>query len=140
MRKTAFYGYLFLATCLVTSLTSITQALDTKKLTVVVNGITHHKGDICLRIYADSQGFPLDSTGGIESKCTKITGSSQKTVFSDLKPGNYAVVVLDDQKGDRRLHRTFWGIPKDGFGISRNPRVSMGTGTPKFSDASFPSD
>jgi uncharacterized protein (DUF2141 family) len=138
MRKTTFCRYLFLATCLVTSLTSITQALDTKTLTVVVNGITHKTGDICLRIYADPQGFPLDSNGGIESKCTKIAGSSQTTVFSDLKPGNYAVVVLDDQTGDRQLHQDFLGIPQDGFGLSRNPKVSMVTGIPKFSDASFP--
>jgi uncharacterized protein (DUF2141 family) len=54
-----------------------------------------------------------------------------------LKPGAYAVAVVDDQNGDRKLNSDFFGIPKEGFGISKNPTVSIVTGTPKFRDASF---
>ena len=54
-----------------------------------------------------------------------------------MKPGTYAVAVVDDQNGDRKLNKDFFGIPKEGFGISKNPTVSIQTGTPKFRDASF---
>ncbi|MFO0171847.1 MAG: DUF2141 domain-containing protein, partial [Aphanizomenon sp.] len=34
----------------------------------------------------------------------------------------------------------FFGIPKEGFGISQNPTVSISTGTPKFKNSSFKVD
>ncbi|MEY3222191.1 MAG: hypothetical protein RLZZ203_1047, partial [Cyanobacteriota bacterium] len=73
----------------------------------------------------------------VQSGCTKITGNSVKRVFSGLKPGNYAVAVVDDQNGDHKLNKDFFGIPEEGFGVSRNPIVSITTGTPKFKNASF---
>ncbi|MBG0741911.1 DUF2141 domain-containing protein [Cylindrospermopsis raciborskii LB2897] len=110
---------------------------STTELTVIVNGILNKTGDICLRVYNSEVGFLTNSSSEVKSGCTKITGSSVKTVFSGLKPGNYAVAVMDDQNGDRKLNRDFFGIPTEGFGISRDPIVSMRTGMPKFRRASF---
>ncbi|WP_248277499.1 DUF2141 domain-containing protein [Brasilonema sp. UFV-L1] len=106
-------------------------------LTVVVNGLHHKKGQVCLRVYSSEKGFPDSNTSEIQSGCTQITGSSVKKQFSGLKPGTYAVAVVDDQNGDHKLNKDFFGIPKEGFGISKNPTVSISTGTPKFRDASF---
>ena len=52
----------------------------------------------------------------------------------------YAVAVVDDQNGDHKLNKDFFGIPQEGFGISKNPPVSISTGTPKFNNASFQVD
>lgn len=54
-----------------------------------------------------------------------------------MKPGTYAVAIVDDQNGDRKLNKDFFGIPTEGFGISNNPTVSVQTGSPEFRDASF---
>ncbi|EFA69435.1 hypothetical protein CEP10_14000 [Cylindrospermopsis raciborskii S07] len=110
---------------------------STTELTVIVNGIVNKNGDICLRVYNSEVGFLVNSSSEVKSGCTKITGSSVKTVFSGLKPGTYAVAVMDDQNGDRKLNKDFFGIPTEGFGISRDPIVSMRTGMPKFRRASF---
>jgi uncharacterized protein (DUF2141 family) len=130
-------SYLSLATLLTLSCAKILHAEATTALTVVVNGITHKTGEICFRIYNSEKGFPMSSSSEVKSGCTKITGSSVQTVFSGLKPGTYAVAVVDDQNGDRKLNKDFFGIPKEGFGISRNPIVSIQTGTPTFQKASF---
>ena len=42
-----------------------------------------------------------------------------------LPPGDYAISVIHDENGDGRLN-TFLGIPREGFGFSRNPRMRMG--------------
>ncbi|MDM9385352.1 DUF2141 domain-containing protein [Chlorogloeopsis sp. ULAP01] len=110
---------------------------STVKLTVVVDGIRNQKGQICLRIYGNERGFPLSDTSEVKSGCVKIQGSSVKKEFNGLKPGTYAVAVVDDQNGDYNLNRDFLGIPQEGFGISKNPTVSMLKGIPKFQDASF---
>ena len=131
---------LFIATLLTISFTEIAQAESTTSLTVVVNGIRNQTGEICMRVYNSEKGFPDNAKSEVKSGCTKITGNSIKQVFSGLKPGNYAVAVVDDQNGDHKLNKDFFGIPEEGFGISRNPIVSISTGTPKFKNASFKVD
>lgn len=125
------------ATLVSLSFAKTVNAEQTATLTVVVNGIHHQKGEICLRLYPSERGFPTSSNNEDQSGCVKITGSSVKKEFFGLKPGTYAVAVVDDQNGDRKLNKDFFGIPKEGFGISKNPTVSIETGTPKFRDASF---
>ena len=131
---------LFIATLLTISFTEIAQAESTTSLTVVVNGIRNQTGEICMRVYNSEKGFPDNAKSEVKSGCTKITGNSIKQVFSGLKPGNYAVAVVDDQNGDHKLNKDFFGIPEEGFGISRNPIVSIRTGTPKFKNASLKVD
>ncbi len=128
---------LLMATLLTMSFTEVAYAESTANLTVVVNGITSKSGEICMRVYNSEKGFPMSDKSEVQSGCTKITGNSVKRVFSGLKPGNYAVAVVDDQNGDHKLNKDFFGIPEEGFGISRNPIVSMTTGTPQFKNASF---
>ena len=113
------------------------NAEPTAKLTVVVNGIRHQKGQICMRIYANEKGFPLSDTSEVQSGCTRITGTSVTKHFYGLKRGTYAVAVVDDQNSNQKLDSDFFGIPKEGFGISNNPTVSIQTGTPKFNKSSF---
>ncbi|MDZ8056059.1 MAG: DUF2141 domain-containing protein [Aulosira sp. ZfuVER01] len=129
---------------IIAALTSIStikmvDAAPAETLTVVVNGIRSQKGEICIGVYSQdkAKAFPLNTSNVLQSACNKITGSTLKHQFVGLKPGNYAVAIVDDQNGDRKLNRDFFGIPTEGFGISKNPTVSIQTGTPKFRDASF---
>ncbi|MEH1942300.1 MAG: DUF2141 domain-containing protein [Nostoc sp.] len=137
MLKLSQVCYFVFATLASISFAKTVNAEPTATLNVVVNGIHHQKGEICFRVYATEKGFPMSSSSGSQSGCAKITGNTVKKEFSGLKPGTYAVAVVDDQNGDRKLNKDFFGIPKEGFGISKNPTVSIQTGTPKFRDASF---
>jgi uncharacterized protein (DUF2141 family) len=136
MRKISKFTSCLFATLLSFGLTKPVNAEATATLTVIVNGLRHQNGQLCLRVFSSEQGFPLGNSG-VKSGCTKITGNSVKQKFSGLKPGNYAVAVVDDQNGDRKLNSDFFGIPKEGFGVSNNPTVSIQTGTPSFNKASF---
>ncbi|MFN6461382.1 MAG: DUF2141 domain-containing protein [Nostoc sp. DedVER02] len=137
MLKLSQISKVLLATLVSLSFVKTVNAEPTETLSVVVNGIQHKKGEICFRVYATEKGFPMSNSKGSQSGCAKITGNSVKKEFSGLKPGTYAVAVVDDQNGDRKLNKDFFGIPTEGFGISKNPTVSIQTGTPKFRDASF---
>jgi uncharacterized protein (DUF2141 family) len=137
MLKLSKISSLLIAILVSASFAKTANAQQTTTLTVVVNGIKHQKGQLCLGIYSNEKGFPLSTKNVVKSACKQITETSVKQQFTGLKPGNYAVAVVDDQNGDRQLNRDFFGIPKEGFGISNNPTVSITTGTPKFSKASF---
>lgn len=55
--------------------------------------------------------------------------------FTGLAPGTWALGVIHDEDGNGRLN-TFMGIPREGFGFSRNPRLRMGP--PRYEDVRFP--
>ncbi|WP_066423925.1 DUF2141 domain-containing protein [Anabaena sp. 4-3] len=137
MLKIAHLHHVFLATLLSFTCIKPLHAEPTAKLSVVVNGIRHQKGQICFRVYDSAKGFPMSDTSEVQSGCTRITGKSVTKHFYGLKPGTYAVAIVDDQNGNQKLDSDFFGIPKEGFGISNNPTVSIQTGTPKFSKSSF---
>ncbi|WP_445636372.1 DUF2141 domain-containing protein [Nostoc sp. DSM 114161] len=137
MLKLSQLPYFLLATLMGISFAKTVNAESTAKLSIVVNGVRHQKGEICFRVFGGEKGFPMNSTSEVKSGCAKITGTSVTKEFSGLKPGTYAVAVVDDQNGDRKLNKDFFGIPTEGFGLSKNPTVSIQTGTPKFRDASF---
>jgi uncharacterized protein (DUF2141 family) len=51
-----------------------------------------------------------------------------------VAPGRYALAVIHDENGNGRLDK-FMGIPREGFGFSRNPRIRMGP--PRFDEVRF---
>jgi uncharacterized protein (DUF2141 family) len=119
------------------NLATTANAEPTANLTVIVNNLKQHKSQICLRIYSNESGFPRTNESEVKSACIPNTGTSVKKEFSGLKYGTYAVAIVDDENRDAKLNTNFLGIPEEGFGISRNPIVSVTTGSPKFRDASF---
>ena len=49
--------------------------------------------------------------------------------MTQLQPGTYALTVVHDENLNHKLDTTL-GIPREGFGFSRNPVVRFGA--PKF--------
>lgn len=105
------------------------------KVTVEIDGLKNKQGQVCASIFASSKGFPSDRDRGLQKQCTKITDTPLSITFENLKAGSYAVAVFHDQNNDRILNSNVFGIPKEGFGFSRNPEIR--TGAPKFSEAAF---
>ncbi|MCE3519738.1 DUF2141 domain-containing protein, partial [Escherichia coli] len=54
--------------------------------------------------------------------------------FAGLPRGSYAIAVIHDENGNAKLD-TFAGIPREGFGFSRNPPIRFGP--PHFAAARF---
>jgi uncharacterized protein (DUF2141 family) len=125
----------FLLAAVSSSIPFAAQAQPTAKLTVVVDGLRSMSGQVCLRVYANEQGFPGSARGVVQSGCTKVTGKSAIKEFYGLKPGTYAVALYADKNSDSKLNTNFLGIPSEGFGISNNPKAK--TRAPKFKEASF---
>lgn len=134
MVKAVQFVSLAIAT-LISLVASTVVAQPSTKLTVVVDGITRPRGQVCFRFYDKDKGFPQSAAGVVQSGCTNVQGSSVAAEFYRLKPGTYAVTAFHDENNDQRLSTNFLGIPREGFGISNNPPVKIGA--PKFKKASF---
>lgn len=105
------------------------------KLTVNIDGLKNQKGQVCINLFASSQGFPSDRQRVFKQQCTKISEIPLQVSFENLPAGSYAVAVIHDENSDRTLNRNSLSMPTEGFGFSRNPEVR--TKAPKFSETAF---
>lgn len=48
---------------------------------------------------------------------------------------DYAIAMIHDENKDGKLNTGLFGIPTEGFGFFRNPKVRMGA--PSFKDTAF---
>lgn len=98
-----------------------------------VTGLRSTKGLIRICLTADPGNFPacIDDKRAI----TRSVPAAERTIHIDgLVPGTYAAALIHDENSNAKLD-TFAGIPREGFGFSRNPRITFGP--PRFSAAEF---
>lgn len=117
------------------SLSGSGQAQTVGNLTVEVDGLRNQSGELCLKLFSGSRGFPNSNESALKRQCVKIAANPLTLTFSNLKPGSYAVAVFHDTNGDRSLNRNGLGMPSEGFGFSQNPLVRQGP--PSFGTAAF---
>jgi uncharacterized protein (DUF2141 family) len=78
--------------------------------------------------------FP-DCQGDPQARRLSVpTAQAAELKFNDLPSGGYAIALIHDENGNGKLD-TLFGIPKEGFGFSRNPVIRFGA--PRFSAARF---
>jgi len=102
-------------------------------LEIDVAGMRSARGLIRICLTADPKNFP----GCVDDKhaVTRSVPASQHIIrFDDLPPGSYAAALIHDENSNAKLD-TLLGIPREGFGFSRNPPI--GFGPPRFSAAQF---
>jgi uncharacterized protein (DUF2141 family) len=102
-------------------------------LTVEIDGFRNSEGQVCVSLFASSQGFPNNRKNVVQRQCHKITTVPMTVNFTNLKAGNYAVAVFHDPNRDGTLNRNDLGMPIEGYGFSRNPAIR--TAAPKFNEA-----
>ena len=101
-------------------------------LDIVITGIKSDKGVIRLALCPPGAGFPDCKSKVVRTASLAIAGGVARATLSGLAPGRYAVSVFHDANANARFD-TFAGIPKEGYGFSRNP--SFKPRAPKFAEA-----
>ncbi len=101
---------------------------------VSVTGLRSTKGQILVCLTTNPKAFP---------DCSKDKGSVRMAVkaadagdFAVHAPaaGTYAIAVVHDENSNNKMDVAIF-VPKEGFGFSRNPAITVGP--PSFKSASF---
>ena len=108
--------------------------LSAGEIRILVSNIDEKKGTIHYGVYNNPKLFPDESgkiLGGFEEVSKVIKDG---LLIDDLEESNYAIAIFHDKNSNNKFD-TFFSIPKEKFGFSKNARVFLGP--PKFEDASF---
>lgn len=102
-------------------------------LEVAAHPVRSGEGTVKLMLFEREEGFRK------EDKARQVLSlpAGPGTVvgrFGNLPPGRYAVIAYHDENGDGKLNLRFGMFPKEGYGLSNNPKLS---GPPKFADAAL---
>jgi uncharacterized protein (DUF2141 family) len=108
-------------------------AVPVGQLDLDVESLRSSKGMLRICLTRDPANFPncVDDNAAITRS---IPASDPDLVFGAIPTGAYALAVIHDENGNAKLD-TFAGIPREGVGFSRNPKLSFGP--PRFSAARF---
>jgi len=111
------------------------QGRSALKLTLVAEGVRNSRGVIGVLIFRSSRGWPEVFEAALRAKATPAQSGSTTLTFEDLGPGAYAVVLLHDENENKKLDKNFFGVPREGWGMSNNPKAHAAA--PSFGRARF---
>lgn len=128
--------------CLILALTTARAAAGEPEVTraalsVTVTGVESAVGEVSIGVYDKAEGWPKKGFEFVGRAVESQTGEVS-SAFSGLEPGTYAVAVFHDENGNGKLDTNFLGIPKEGYGFSRDAGGTFGP--PDFADAAFSVD
>ncbi len=110
-------------------------AANASQLTVTIDGLRNTKGNVCLSLFSQAEGFPSQANRAVALQCVAARDVAEGVIFQGLSAGNYAIAVFHDANADGKLNTGIFGIPKEGFGFSGNPAIK--TRAPRFNETAF---
>lgn len=102
------------------------------KITVRLMDVRAAKGGVVHVGLHAAPGIGFPGPSRLANQDTRPTTSETILVF-DAEPGAYAVAVHHDANSNGKVDSNFLGIPKEGYGVSNDPRPRFRA--PRFSEA-----
>lgn len=100
----------------------------TADIEISIEKLRNRKGELHLCLTREPAHFP-DCRSDPKAVTRSVPATTGSIRISGLAPGGYALAIIHDENRNRKLDMLI-GIPREGFGFSRNPVVRFGA--PKF--------
>lgn len=104
------------------------------KVVAMMTNIRSDKGVCQVCLFNNIAAF---SGNGAPLQCVQsaVKSGASEAVFENVPAGIYAVAVFHDANNNAKMDKNFFGIPKEGYGASRNKLPFAGA--PGFDDNKF---
>lgn len=123
-----------LAAIIVLFLSSFNTVPD-NSIRLTVTNLRSDNGFVLVSLFKEGVGYPDNTDKAYRNAKATISNHGAVIIFTEVPEGNYAIAILHDENNDRKMNKSFFGLPKEGYGFSNNV---MGTfGPPSYSRASF---
>jgi uncharacterized protein (DUF2141 family) len=110
----------------------MTGAVAPGSLDADLQGFRSDKGQVLACLTTQPDKFPNCQSDPQARRMTVPTRLAGTLKFENLPSGTYALALIHDENGNGKLD-TMMGIPKEGFGFSKNPAIRFGP--PSFKSA-----
>ena len=91
------------------------------KLTIEVIDLRAHNGQLIFGVFTSADGFPTERGKSVNWQVKPA--DADKVVFTcELPPGEYGASVLHDENLNDKMDKNLLGIPKEGYGVTNNPK------------------
>jgi uncharacterized protein (DUF2141 family) len=119
------------------SLASIAAAADIpdarSDVRVLVSTLRNSSGHVICSLF-DSEDAYSKLTPAQKVSATPVVPETT-CVFHNVRPGTYMVSAIHDENDNDKLDKNFFGMPKEGYGVSNNHTYAMHG--PSFSESTF---
>jgi len=87
---------------------------------VQITNLRNDKGVCRVCLFDNAASFKGTEGKPVQCLVVPVGRQSSEAIFRDLAPGTYAVFVFHDANNNGKFDTNFLGIPKEGYGASRN--------------------
>jgi uncharacterized protein (DUF2141 family) len=110
------------------------DAQTANSISAPIQGLRNNNGQVRCGLFNSAATFrqPGKELMGV---AVPISNQQATCVFQNVPPGTYAIAAFHAENNETQLQTNFLGIPKQGYGFSRNPASSMGP--PAFNEAAY---
>ena len=126
--------FLTAAICFAASSSAPAATQPTATLTITIKDVRNHKGQLIFGVFKTKDGFPIESKKSVNWQIKKIDADTV-TFTCDLPPGRYGASVLHDENSNNQMDKNFAGVPKEGYGVTNNPKPKLRAAT--FEESRF---
>ncbi len=100
------------------------SSLMANDIDIEITNILNKNGDIKIGLYNKAEDFSKIDKFYREA-IIKISSKTIKYKFTNIPNGTYAIAVFHDENQNDKIDKNFLGIPKEGYGFSKNIRPSF---------------
>lgn len=104
------------------------------EITISVEKIKPSVGSLFIGLYKESNNF-AEIENVYRSTILDVKNKSRLISTFNIQKGTYAISIFHDENNNGKLDTNFFGVPKEGFGFSNNPKVNFSK--PTFKECSF---
>jgi len=98
------------------------------ELEIAIERLRNQRGILHLCLTRNQAHFP-DCASDPQALKRSVPAATRSVRFGGVVPGGYALSIIHDENRNGRLDAVL-GIPREGFGFSRNPVIRFGA--PRF--------
>lgn len=109
----------------------VTDSKAQGKIVVTITNLENNKGVCKTCLFTNASSF---AGKGAAFKCAEVKIQNKEAVatFDAVPAGVYAIAVFHDENTNNKMDKNFLGIPKEGYGASKN-KLPFASG-PTFKD------
>ena len=112
--------------------------VNASELRITVEGIRSPHGTILIGLYdniesftraielSDKEGFLNDPNRFAAVALRANAAMKSAVVFTNLDPGQYAIILFHDENGNGKLDKNALGVPTEPYGFSNNVQGFLG--------------